>query len=266
MGDGLRPRLYLLICLAALIIEATWIVGHAPPLCSRCRKPLGDPYPQLPDLCRACVDEIRVRLPQSTYVAPYPIDTSDPVVALDTSRGQVLVELFSRQAPLSVANFLHYVHAKSYDGVIFHRVETYICVTGRFRGGYAGAPLAIILQLPPIPTEAKNGIQNKLGTIALPRQDADPNSATGDFFFNYQDNPFYDWRGSSLQETGYAVFGQVVRGYEVLEGLKYLPVASLGAGCEKAPRDPVTIVRAYEVDPATLGLVAALGSASHGGR
>lgn len=268
-----RPKIYLALCVIALFLELAWIVTHAPPACGRCKQALVSPSPEVPELCTTCVEQIRAILapkappPSLPYLPPYPVDSKDPIVTLETTRGTVQVELFARKAPLSTENFLRYVRAHRYDEVIFHRLEDYICVTGRLRGGY-GVPLSVIPQFPPIPSESQNGLRNLRGTLQLPRLDADQNTATGDFAFNLKDNPYYDWRDSTPQGAGYAVFGQVIQGFEVLDQTRSLPLVTraIGPGYEHMPRDPVKVRRAYEVQPVTLGEVAPLDTRVPAGR
>jgi cyclophilin family peptidyl-prolyl cis-trans isomerase len=291
-----RPKLYLLLCVIALLVELTFSIAKAPPPCVRCGQPM-DPGDQkepteqggrrasreLPEMCEECVEFIRRRLNATTggnfgtsvlavpYNPPYPIDPADPLVKLETSRGTVVIELFSKRAPISTDNFLRYARAHAYDDVIFHRIEDYLCVTGRLRGGYSGQPLVVTQQFPPIKSESRNGLQNRRGTVQLPRQDASQDTATGDFCFNYKDNYYLDWKGDSPDKAGYCVFGQVVRGFEVLDGFRGLPdptneqLKQWGEGYAHMKRDPVKVIRAYEVDAHTIfGTVALLQSATPG--
>ncbi|HZV02620.1 MAG TPA: peptidylprolyl isomerase [Planctomycetota bacterium] len=248
-----RPKLYLLLCLVALLFEVGFMIVKVPPACARCHNPFSsgagdgglERSKDLPEFCQPCVEAIRGLLgadttPHVAYDPPYPIDATDPIVVLDTSRGVVVVELFRARAPKSVANFLTYAHTGSYDGVIFHRIEYYLANTGRHR-----ADLSIITQLAPIPSESHNGLQNLRGTLSLPRQNDDQNSATSDFFFNLQDNPTYDWHGDSAKLAGYCVFGQVIAGYDVVDGTKRLPVVEKAPypGWERLPRENIVIRR-----------------------
>jgi cyclophilin family peptidyl-prolyl cis-trans isomerase len=270
MSPDARPRVYLLLCLVALFLEGAWILVHRPEVCGKCKTALV-PSREFPaELCQPCVDQIRAVLgaPAPTqgggvvvYEPPYPIDPSDPVVTLETSRGKVQVELFAKRAPISTENFLRYARAHHYDGVIFHRIEDYLCVSGRNRGGY-GKPLVVIPQFPPIASEAGlGGLGNRLGTISLPHADGDADSATSDFFFNVKDNPFYD----RPRPNGYAVFGQVIRGFDVVHAMRFLPVVA--QPWPRFPADPITIHRVYEEAPlAGSGAVSALESRTQTGR
>lgn len=263
--DGQRPKIYLLLCLVALFLESVYIFVNRPIACGKCKTALVETSREFPgEFCQPCVEQIRAVLGPSAsfaieYDPPYPVDPSDPVVTLETTRGKVEVELFPRQAPISTENFLRYVRAHHYDGVIFHRIEDYLCVTGRHRGGYDNVALTTIPQFPPIPSESGR-LDNRRGTLSLPHLDDDANSATSDFFFNLKDSPFYD---RSPGKAGYAVFGQVLRGYEVVDGLRHLPVTSkpIGPGWERMPASPILIRRAYVNAPAaTTGTVSALDS------
>jgi cyclophilin family peptidyl-prolyl cis-trans isomerase len=281
MASGLRPKIYLLLCVLGLLLEGTWILLHAPVTCFHCHKALSVPSHELPnELCQACADELRqtlgaggarqsatIRPPLIGYTPPYPIEPANPCVVLETTRGEVMVELFEKRAPISTANFLSYVRGGHYDGIIFHRLEDYLCVSGRFRGGYNGQPAVIIPQSPPIKSESDDGLDNRVGTLSLPRQDSDANSATSDFFFNLIDNPSYNRRGSAPNEAGYAVFGQIVKGFEVVDSLRFLPLSPTPiGGSDKAPREAVLVRRAYVAEPQTLGSVAGLGSRTQTGR
>ncbi len=291
-----RPKVYLLLCVVALFLELAYTFVKAPTSCARCHEPM-DPVDQreatevggrkasreLPEFCESCVDFMRRRLSATAggnlgtnllaehYQPPYAVDPSDPLVKLETTRGSVVIELFPRRAPISAENFLRYTRAHAYDGVVFHRIEDYLCVTGRLRGGYNNEPLVLTQQFPPIKSESGNGLQNLRGTVQLPHLDGDPDSATGDFCFNYKDNFYLDWKGPSPDQAGYCVFGQVVRGFEVLDGMRGIPdptaeqLRQWGSGYTHMKRDPVKVLRAYEVDAhSILGTVAVLSSVTPG--
>lgn len=131
---------------------------------------------------------------------------ANPVVALDTSMGTIEVQLFPDKAPLTVRNFLDYVDIGYYDGTIVHRVDFVIGL-----GGYIEA-LNAKPTLSPIKNESKNGLKNIRGALAMARYE-DPNSATSQFFINLKDNSHLDPQGN---EFGYAVFGKVIRGMDVV--------------------------------------------------
>lgn len=261
MKAELRPKIYLFLCLIALALEGLYIFLHRPISCVKCRVALTVPARELPEFCQPCVDQIRSVLAPVpvSYDPPYPVDPQDPVVVLETSRGRVEVELFVKQTPLSAQNFLHYVREHRYDGVIFHRIEDYLVVSGRYRGGYDGAALDTITIDAPIKSESGR-FENRIGTLSLPRLDHDADTATSDFFFNLKDAPHYNRVGDSPKQAGYAVFGQVVHGYDVLDRMRYLPVTDKPmTGFERMPKDAIVIRRAYEKPPAILlGTVATI--------
>jgi cyclophilin family peptidyl-prolyl cis-trans isomerase len=259
--ESLRPKIYFALCLLALFLEMGWIVAKAPTLCVKCKKTLAPPSREYPtELCQSCVEELRNRLaPLPTYYdPPYPVDPADPVVTLDTTRGRGEGERFAKRAPVSTENFLRYVRGHHYDGCIFHRLEDYLCVAGRHRGGYGNEALVVIPQFPPIPSESANGVENRIGTISLPHLDENENSATSDFFFNLKDNPYYNRRGPSPKEAGYAAFGQVIKGFEVLDALRSLPVRD--KPWPRFPAEPVVIRRVFENAPVTGAGTAAVDS------
>jgi len=137
-----------------------------------------------------------------------------PRAALETSKGTIVIELFPQKAPATVANFLSYVQEGFYNETIFHRVIDKFMIQG---GGF----LVDMKQKnthPPIKNEADNGLRNNRGTIAMARTQ-DPNSATAQFFINTKDNDFLNHEEKSPQGWGYAVFGQVVEGMEVVDAI-----------------------------------------------
>lgn len=136
---------------------------------------------------------------------------ANPVVALETSLGTVKVELYPEKAPITVKNFLDYVDAKHYDGLVFHRVITGFMAQG---GGMEPGGKERKTR-DPIKNEAGNGISNVRGTIAMART-PDPDSATSQFFINVADNTFLD-RKEAQDGVGYAVFGRVIEGMDVVD-------------------------------------------------
>jgi peptidyl-prolyl cis-trans isomerase A (cyclophilin A) len=141
--------------------------------------------------------------------APKPAAAAAPVVVVDTTMGAIRIELDRGKAPLSVDNFLKYVRAKHYDGTIFHRVIPGFMIQG---GGMDAAMKEKATQAP-IKNEAKNGLRNLRGTIAMARLNA-PDSATAQFFINVKDNASLDY---GINGAGYAVFGRVVEGMDVVD-------------------------------------------------
>jgi peptidyl-prolyl cis-trans isomerase A (cyclophilin A) len=159
--------------------------------------------------------------------------SAPPRVALETTQGRIVLELAPKEAPKTVENFLAYVKAGHYDGTVFHRVIGTFMVQG---GGYT-ADLTEKPTRAPIPLESKNGLKNERGSVAMARR-GDPNSATAQFFINVVDNPRLDY--PSFDGNGYAVFGKVVEGMDVVDKIKDVPTGSRG-GHQNVPETPVTI-------------------------
>ena len=156
-----------------------------------------------------------------------------PQVKFETSMGNFVVELYPDKAPKTVENFLLYVKAKHYDGLIFHRVIPNFMVQG---GGYTTKYEEKIMR-PPVPLEASNGLKNELGTVAMARTN-DPNSARSQFFINVKDNPFLNAKGPA---DGYTVFGRVVSGMETVMKFKDVPTGSGGMFPTDVPKTPILI-------------------------
>jgi cyclophilin family peptidyl-prolyl cis-trans isomerase len=161
------------------------------------------------------------------------------VVRMETSMGDIDVELFRDQAPITVDNFVRYATEGFYDSLIIHRVIGDFIIQG---GGFDAA---LTLQPPhaPIPNEASQALSNERGTIAMART-SDPHSATSQFFFNLKDNLFLDHRNDTPQGYGYAVFGRVIAGMDVVDSIGVVPTGSQG-GLNDVPIVPVFI---YTVD------------------
>jgi peptidyl-prolyl cis-trans isomerase A (cyclophilin A) len=158
-------------------------------------------------------------------------------VRLDTSLGEIVVELDAAKAPKSSANFLEYVRSGHYDGTVFHRVIPNFMIQG-------GGMTAELQQKPtraPIPLESKNGLNNVRGSLAMART-GDPNSATAQFFINVKDNAFLD-AANAADGNGYAVFGKVVAGMDVVDKIWAVPTTSKGP-YQNVPVTPVVIRKA----------------------
>jgi peptidyl-prolyl cis-trans isomerase A (cyclophilin A) len=158
-------------------------------------------------------------------------------VLLATSMGDIVVELDPAKAPKTVENFLQYVKAGHYNGTIFHRVIDGFMIQG-------GGMTADMKEKPvraPIPLESRNGLANARGTVAMART-MDPNSATAQFFINVADNAFLD-QANARDGNGYAVFGRVVQGMDVVERIKAVPTGDNGP-YQNVPAQPVTIKKA----------------------
>jgi peptidyl-prolyl cis-trans isomerase A (cyclophilin A) len=158
-------------------------------------------------------------------------DDKHPVVVLDTSMGEIAIELDPEKAPATVENFLKYVDAKFYDNLIFHRVIPRFMIQG---GGFDAQMNQKQEGLrAPIKNESGNGLTNVKGTIAMART-SNPNSATCQFFINHIDNPFLD------QGAGYAVFGKVIDGMDVVEKIARVQTGTR-AGMPNVPVETVVI-------------------------
>jgi peptidyl-prolyl cis-trans isomerase B (cyclophilin B) len=165
-----------------------------------------------------------------------------PRVALDTTKGRIVLELDAAHAPKTVENFLAYVRAGHYDGTIFHRVIPGFMIQG---GGFT-ADMAQKPTRPPVGNEADNGLKNQRGTVAMART-SDPHSATAQFFVNTVDNSFLDFRSKDPQGWGYTVFGKVVEGLDVVEAIAKVQTTSKGA-YQDVPVEPVVIRKAAVVE------------------
>jgi cyclophilin family peptidyl-prolyl cis-trans isomerase len=150
---------------------------------------------------------------------------SGPFVELELTQGRatlgtIVIALNKEKAPLSVENFLQYVRAGHYDGTVFHRVMPDFMIQG---GGYT-TELVEKPTRPPIPNEARNGLRNARGSVAMARLN-DPNSATSQFFINVRDNHRLDF---GISGAGYAVFGEVVQGIELADKVSVTPTTTRG--------------------------------------
>ncbi|MBP3194616.1 MAG: peptidyl-prolyl cis-trans isomerase [Cardiobacteriaceae bacterium] len=157
---------------------------------------------------------------------------SAPTVEIKTTQGDILLELDAQKAPKTVENFLSYVEKEFYDGTIFHRVIKDFMIQG---GGF-DTKLTKKATEKPIENEANNGLKNERGTIAMARTQ-DPNSATSQFFINQKDNDFLDY---SADNVGYAVFGKVVKGIEVVDKIAAVETGRT-KGMKDVPKEAVII-------------------------
>jgi peptidyl-prolyl cis-trans isomerase B (cyclophilin B) len=147
----------------------------------------------------------------------------NPKVALNTSKGRIVLELYADKAPQTVKNFLAYVDAKYYDGTIFHRVIPNFMIQG---GGFT-AEMKRKTTRSPIKNEADRGIQNDRGTIAMARTN-DPHSATAQFFINSKDNGFLNHKSKTTQGWGYTAFGRVVEGMKTVDAISAVKTTQRG--------------------------------------
>ena len=166
-----------------------------------------------------------------------------PVVEMATSAGVIRLELYPEKAPVTVENFLTYVRDGFYDGTIFHRVVPGFVIQG---GGFT-PDMTQKDTRPPIQNEADNGLKNDRGTICMART-PDPNSATSQFFINTKDNPALDFRDRSTRGWGYAVFGKVIQGMDVVDAIEKVP-RTRKSGYDDVPEEPVIIESARIVAP-----------------
>ena len=176
---------------------------------------------------------------RSTTVANQAAATPQQVV-LETSRGTIVLELDQQRAPKSVANFLLLVRGRFYDGLVFHRVKPDFMV----QAGYVTADMRRrATTRPPIYNEADNGLRNLRGTLAMARTSY-PHSATTEFFINVVDNPKLDYSAPTDAGYGYAVFGRVVEGMDVVDAIAATPTTRREDFADW-PSQPVTIRRAF---------------------
>jgi len=169
---------------------------------------------------------------------------SNPMVKLETTMGDIVLELDAKKAPETTENFLRYVREGHYDGTIFHRV------IGNFmiQGGGMDKDMREKPTHEPIKNEANNGLENDAYTVAMARTN-DPHSATAQFFINVKDNGFLNHRGKNPQGWGYAVFGKVVQGQDVVDAIKAVPTGNRGFH-QDVPLTPVVIEKATVVEDA----------------
>ena len=162
-------------------------------------------------------------------------------VQIETSAGTMRIELDDERAPLSVRNFLDYVRKGHYDGTVFHRViKGFMLQGGGFDADMNQKSTAATIQ-----NEANNGLRNKRYTLAMARTSA-PHSASSQFFINTVDNGFLDFTAETAQGWGYAVFGRVVAGTEVVDAIEKVRTGNK-SGHADVPLETVTIVRAVEI-------------------
>lgn len=164
--------------------------------------------------------------------------TENTTLILHTSLGSITIELFEDKAPKSSANFLEYARAGHYDGTLFHRViDNFMIQGGGFDADFNQKPTN-----DPIENEADNGLENKRGTLAMART-GDPHSATSQFFINVVDNTFLNHRSKASGQTwGYAVFGQVTEGMDIVDAIRKVETTHHGMH-QDVPAEPVILER-----------------------
>lgn len=187
-------------------------------------------------------------IPLLTAAGPHNnfIKSKNPIVRMETNYGDIIIELFQDEAPITVENFLTYVNNDFYNDTVFHRVIDGFMIQG---GGFKLSPpneegyrsLVQKNTLEAIKNEAENGLQNRRGTIAMARTRV-IDSATSQFFINVTDNPSLDFRSKSRTGYGYAVFGKVIEGMKVVDKIKVVPTNRNGLH-QNVPKKPVVIRR-----------------------
>lgn len=158
-----------------------------------------------------------------------------PVVLMSTGLGEVRIEIFAGKSPITAKNFLDYVNDKFYDGLIFHRVIAGFMIQG---GGF-DKDMREKSAKAPIKNEAGNGVKNDTGTLAMARTNV-VDSATAQFFINVKDNDFLNHKNTSAQGFGYAVFGRVIEGMEVVHKIEKVKTGNQGMH-QDVPVEPVVI-------------------------
>ncbi|MDR7927680.1 peptidylprolyl isomerase [Acidithiobacillus thiooxidans] len=169
---------------------------------------------------------------------------TNPQVVLHSNKGDIVIELDAEKAPNTVENFLSYVDEGFFDETIFHRVIPGFMVQG---GGFT-ADMQQKKTHAPIQNEAENGLKNLRGTLAMARTN-DPHSATAQFFINLTDNDFLNFKAASGTGWGYAVFGKVVSGMEVVDEIAKVPTGNKGMH-QDVPKDTVTIDKGERITTA----------------
>ena len=174
----------------------------------------------------------------ASFAWAQPVQAADPVVILKTSMGEIDIQLDPKNAPISTENFLAYVKSGFYDGTIFHRIIPGFVVQG---GGFTKDMVEKETK-PPIKNEASNGLHNLKGTISMARTN-DPDSATSQFFLNLVDNSGKLDPAATPDGNGYAVFGKITKGLDVLDKMAGVQTTSVGQ-FQDVPASPVTLISA----------------------
>ena len=206
--------------------------------------------PALLCLCLLAAPALRAQQPPVPVQAPpAPAPTTaapqapiaGPRVALETSMGRIVFELYPDKAPKTVANFLAYVNDGHYNGTVFHRViGNFLVQGGAFTPDMQHKP-----ERGPVPNESAHGLSNVRGTLSAARRTDESMSATAQFFINTVDNRPLDWRGDASAETaGYCVFGRVVEGLDVVDRIRLVPTGARPPFAADVPVTPVLIERA----------------------
>ena len=186
--------------------------------------------------------ETRTSVQKAEFSPDLPPDIGNmtPRVVLETGMGQIVLELDRERAPITVENFLYHVEAGFYNGLIFHRVRPDFMIQA---GGFTPKARQRQTPRPDIENEADNGLKNVRGSLAMART-PEPHSASTQFFINLVDNSFLDYTAPTTQGWGYAVFGRVVEGMDVVDAIAQVKTEQRGPH-EAWPVEPVIIERAY---------------------
>ena len=181
----------------------------------------------------------------ASFATSFAAYAANPQVEIKTDLGTIVVELYPDKAPETVANFLQYVKKGQYNGTIFHRViPGFMIQGGGFTPDFQEKPTG-----KPIKNEAANGLRNTIGTISMART-SDPHSATAQFFINVADNAMLDFRFPTQDGYGYAVFGKVVKGMEVVNEITKVRTGPGPAPHQNVPVKPVVIESIKQVGAA----------------
>lgn len=168
--------------------------------------------------------------------------TEHPVVLLKTNKGDIKIELYQDKAPITVKNFLQYVNEGFYTNTVFHRVIPKFMIQG---GGFT-KDMKQKTTHATIQIESDNGLKNDRGTIAMART-SDPNSATAQFFINTVNNDMLNFKDKSIRGYGYAVFGKVISGMDVVDKISGVKTSTQG-GHQNVPEEPVEILEAKQLN------------------
>jgi cyclophilin family peptidyl-prolyl cis-trans isomerase len=176
------------------------------------------------------------------YMVALPLLAANPRVLMETTLGNITLELYPDRAPATVTNFLRYVDEGFYSSTVFHRVIDGFMI----QGGGLDKALHRKPTHDPIPNEADNGLTNERGTVAMART-SQPDSATSQFFINLVDNSFLDFREKSRRGWGYTVFGRVVAGMDTVDKIAKLPTTARPDGARDVPIEPPVIKRVTRI-------------------
>ncbi len=242
--------MFWIVALAAALIAAVGCGPSAPPetaeKAAKTEAPEAAPPPAeaAPAEAPPAEEVAKVEPPPAPKEAPKPVEapkaapkavTGKPVVVMETSKGTIKIELDAGKAPITVKNFLAYVDSKFYDGTIFHRViPDFMVQGGGFQANMNEKPTRA-----PIQNESANGLTNVRGTLAMART-GDPHSATAQFFINHGAKNGFLNKAESRDGWGYAVFGKVVEGMDVVDAITKVPTTTKGQ-YENVPAEPVVI-------------------------